>query len=54
MVSIKDDVTYKQIGASVKAGENAFDLVISQDRVIVSGGLAGYFLNLLESFTILE
>jgi hypothetical protein len=44
-----DDVTYKQIGASVKAGENAFDLVISQDRVIESGGLAGYFLNLYDT-----
>ncbi len=38
-----DDVTYKQVGASVKAGENAFELIISQDRVVESGGLARYF-----------
>lgn len=44
-----DDVTYKQVGASVKAGENAFDLIISQDRVVESGGLAGYFLNLYDT-----
>ncbi len=44
-----DDVTYKQVGASVKAGENAFDLIISQDRVVENGGLAGYFLNLYDT-----
>lgn len=44
-----DEVTNSMVKESVNAGEDAFDLIISQDRVIETGGLAGYYLNLYKA-----
>ncbi|MGI6743041.1 MAG: hypothetical protein ACOX4O_05175 [Eubacteriales bacterium] len=44
-----DEVTASKVKASVNAGEDAFDLIISQDRVIQTGGLAGYYYNLYKA-----